>query len=186
MPRQFDHAVRFGIGTTFGKLVITGKPELVSHSGKRRPRCRVRCECGNEFDVLCFNLSGQSTCSSCSHEKMRFANRTHGFSTCRVHRIWVRMLLRCEDKGNRAYPDYGGRGITVCEEWHDFETFQKWAMSSGYDDSLTIDRKDNDSGYRPDNCRWATYKVNARNRRGLRLVTAFGENKLKRKKVSHA
>jgi hypothetical protein len=75
-----------------------------------------------------------------------------------------------------AYPRYGGRGIRVCKEWSDsFEAFRDWALSNGYTDKLTIDRRDNDGHYNPDNCRWVTRKVQANNRRSNKNVHYQGE-----------
>jgi hypothetical protein len=86
------------------------------------------------------------------------------------------MMSRCYDRTSPAFKDYGGRGITVCQEWHDIHTFAAWVAGSGYDDCLTIDRINNDAGYNPENCRWATAKQQCENRR-LRRDAVLDANK---------
>lgn len=93
----------------------------------------------------------------------------------RLNVAWKNMLERCENPNLPGYEIYGGRGITVCKEWHSFFPFYSWALSNGYADDLTIDRIDNNQGYSPQNCRWVTPKTNARNRRSNHLVTFDGE-----------
>lgn len=93
----------------------------------------------------------------------------------RIHTAWKNMMERCENPHCSGYEDYGGRGITVCEEWHKFFPFYSWSIANGYDSNLTIDRVDNDRGYSPDNCRWVTQKVNSRNRRNNRRITFNGK-----------
>ena len=75
------------------------------------------------------------------------------------------MKKRCDNKNSHAYQNYGGRGIKVCTEWNDFSIFRKWALSNGYSDDLSIDRVNNDGNYEPNNCRWASAKTQAENRR---------------------
>jgi hypothetical protein len=89
------------------------------------------------------------------------------------------MISRCYDPTQRFYKDYGGRGIAICDEWlNSFDDFYFWAVSSGYSAKLSIDRKDNDKGYSPDNCKWSTAKEQAQNRRGNKRYEAFGEWKV--------
>lgn len=96
----------------------------------------------------------------------------------RIHRIYNSMYNRCYRKNNNAYKNYGGRGIEICSEWSGkfgFMYFYKWAMGNGYNDSLSIDRIDNDKGYSPDNCRWATIQEQALNKRNVTVVMYRGE-----------
>lgn len=94
----------------------------------------------------------------------------------RVWRIWRAMMFRCYQKSHEAQKRYSSNGITVCPEWRSYRTFMEWAQASGYADGLEIDRINNDLGYSPDNCRWATRQENQRNRgNNLREIPAFGE-----------
>jgi hypothetical protein len=95
----------------------------------------------------------------------------------RLYDIWSRMKNRCENPKYFRYFDYGGRGITVCDEWHDSEKFFSWALAHGYGPKLTIERIDNNKGYGPDNCCWATYKEQNRNKRNVVILELDGERK---------
>lgn len=92
---------------------------------------------------------------------------------------WKAMKQRCYNPKHTYYKNYGARGISVCDEWKDnFLNFYNWAISTGYREGLTVDRIDNDKGYSPENCRWATKKEQGRNLRTNRPITIGGETKL--------
>lgn len=98
----------------------------------------------------------------------------HGQTKTRLHKIWASMHERCERKTHEHYADYGGRGISVCPAWKDFVRFRDWAIASGYSDKLTLDRKDVNGDYSPNNCRWATMKEQQNNKRSNRIVVLEG------------
>ena len=100
-------------------------------------------------------------------------HKKHGMSGSRIYRIFRSMHNRCETPSCTVYRYYGGRGITVCSEWDDFTSFYQWAISNGYADNLSIDRIDNDKGYFPENCRWATQKEQIRNRRPFKRTNTI-------------
>lgn len=92
--------------------------------------------------------------------------RTHGEShKTRLYRCWKHMRGRCNRPTCKDYPNYGGRGITICPEWDDYVVFRDWALSNGYADDLTLDRIDCDKNYEPGNCRWIPMAEQSRNRR---------------------
>lgn len=93
-----------------------------------------------------------------------------------LHNVWASMKYRCNTETSRAYPRYGGRGISVCDEWNSFEPFLKWALSSGYEKGLQLDRIDNDGNYSPENCRFVTSTINMRNSSNTKLKQADVDN----------
>lgn len=94
-----------------------------------------------------------------------------------LYGTWATMIHRCEDSKRANYRDYGGRGIKVCKEWHNPNTFIDWAESNGYAPGLQLDRINNNGDYCPNNCRWVTPKENSRNRRNTVFLTIHGETK---------
>lgn len=130
----------------FGRLTVIGEGPRSGHH--RRLVCR--CECGTVKAYFLTNLkSGDTTSCGCASLK-------HGRTKTRLYRIWAGMLQRCENPKHTAFSRYGGVGITVCDAWHNFEVFAKWADSHGHADGLSIDRKKSHLGYSPSNCRWST------------------------------
>lgn len=103
---------------------------------------------------------------------------THGLSSTPLYAIWRTMRARCLTPTCREYPQYGGRGITICAEWEEVTAFSTWATMHGYRPGLLLDRVDNDGPYAPDNCRWTDRVTSNRNRRTAISVTAFGETKV--------
>ncbi|BEU14720.1 HNH endonuclease [Bacillus phage CM1] len=87
--------------------------------------------------------------------------KSHGMSQTRLYTIWKNMKQRCYNPKRNRYQWYGGKGITVCEEWHTFIPFMQWALDNGYTEELVLDRKDSDKNYDPDNCSWITVEDNA-------------------------
>ena len=168
-------------GKRFGKLVAI-KTAGKTKNGAYLWQCK--CDCGNEIIANVGNLKNGHTksCGCLRVDRCKPNFTKHGLEHTRLYGIWSDMRLRCYDEKNIAYHRYGGRGITICDEWkNDVKAFYDWATANGYKDSLTIDRIDNDGNYCPENCRWATVKEQASNRRSNILVTHNGKTQTMKK-----
>lgn len=133
-----------------------------------------------KYDVLHNNIV---SCGCYMRKRIKERPIKHGGKYSRLYRIWISMKQRCNNPNNPAYKNYGERGIKVCCEWegeNGFSNFRQWALSNGYDENAnqwdcTIDRKDNNLGYSPQNCRWVNMECQCNNRRNVKPITAFGE-----------
>lgn len=159
-------------GTRFGRLVVMGRMPSTPH-GHSVWRCS--CDCGVTKDILGTSLRKGAT-KSCGCLNAEIAQKrflTHGKTDTRTYRIWRSMLSRCENEKAVSFKNYGGRGIRVCDAWHDFEGFL--ADMGECPGGRSIDRIDHNGNYEPGNCQWATHKQQQNNRRDNRLLSAFGK-----------
>lgn len=168
MPKHIDF-----VGKRFGRLVVV---ETIKKDGRYWSKCL--CDCGNTIIVRSYCLSNGNTIScGCYRKELTKKYKTkHGKTNTRLFRIWNHIKERCFRLTTKKYQLYGGRGITMCDEWHyDFQSFYDWAMANGYKEDLTIDRIDVNGNYEPSNCRWATQKQQQNNRNDNYKVEYNGE-----------
>jgi len=159
-------------GQRFGRLYVTERaPSVIRPNGTHVTRWKCTCDCGAEVTVSGPSLRKGTTksCGCLRKELPAEKHKKHDMVGSKPYHTWAGMIQRCENPKQRHYQYYGGRGISVCEAWHDFQTF--WNdMRDGYKDGLQIDRIDNNGNYEPGNCRWTTRSENMCNTRRARTA----------------
>lgn len=172
------------MGQKFGRWTVVAPAEPYKNGNGTRWLCR--CECGKERIVAATSLKrGRSQSCGCFHIEVNQSLTKHGHAgtiqkgilkgRSRLYNTWGKMKQRCSNPKVERYPQYGGRGITVCEEWQTFKPFMEWALANGYEEGLQIDRIDNDGNYEPRNCRWVTPRENTLNTSRTINLTLNGE-----------
>jgi hypothetical protein len=157
------------------KLTIIGEADPYIEPSSRRicPRFLCQCDCGNVKAIMKRSLDCKNPTKSCGCyrlERIHEVKTVHGQSggkfvgkTTQLYRCWSNIKSRCYNKNVRSYADYGRRGIILCDEWlHDFCAFAKWSEENGFQEGLTINRKDSSKNYCPDNCEWIPLEENCR------------------------
>lgn len=174
-------------GKIFGDWVVLS----YSHTNKRGDvSWACKCRCGAVSEVNGNNLkSGKTTSCGCQKtNKLVQANTTHGLSKTRIYKIWAGMIQRCTNTKRTAHKYYGGRGIQVCDRWREFANFFE-DMGEPPSDKYSLERANNDKGYGPENCEWATAETQSRNNRNCKLkkeqVLAIKKDLASGEKITH-
>ena len=167
-------------GRVYGRLTVIERVENDKH-GQARWKCL--CDCGNYTVAVTseLNRGNVRSCGCLSREISKKVNFKHGFKNTRLYRVWDSMKKRCYNPNSQGYKYYGGKGITICDEWkNNFKSFHDWAFANGYDENAeymkcTIDRIDTNGNYEPSNCRWVDVKSQERNRKNNIFITYKNE-----------
>lgn len=164
-------------GNKYGRLTVLG---YECQSGRRKTMWKCICDCGNIKIVDGSKLKNGHTrsCGCFSRERIKNQNYKTGMSKSKLYYAYRNMKNRCFYEKSSEYKNYGGRGITICDEWigeKGFENFKNWSTENGYSEELTIDRIDCDGNYEPNNCRWVNLITQANNKRNNRYISINGE-----------
>lgn len=156
-------------GQRFGRLTVIKFAETKNHT----LYWKCKCDCGNIKIIAGNDLKSKKikSCGCLRKEKASNLNKKHNLCNTRIYNIFLGAKSRCYNIKDKAYKNYGGRGIKICNEWlNDFMNFYNWAINSGYQDNLTLDRIDVNKNYEPNNCRWTTMKEQENNRTNNRRI----------------
>lgn len=171
--------VEINAGDRYSRLTIVKEVEpYIYHNGKKKTKVLCKCDCGNYKEIQLGSIRSRSTtsCGCYSIEltcKLNANRATHGLRKHRLYNTWAMMLDRCNNPKNKRFKDWGGRGIKVCERWHDVRNFIN-DMFSTFKEGLTLDRIDNDKWYSKDNCKWSNRSEQALNKRVIGKVPYRG------------
>lgn len=154
-------------GTRYNSLTVIQEADSVKNGKYKIRMVLCKCDCGNETIVrLDYLRRNHTTSCGCKIKTILSKNRkTHGYTKERLYRVWAGMKNRCFNPNVKSYKDYGAKGVTVCEEWKKFEPFKEWALANGYEEHLTIERKNPYKNYEPTNCEWIPKEEQYKNRR---------------------
>lgn len=162
------------LGQRFENLTVVQKLKMNNH---REMKWLCICDCGNMYKATSHGLTHGETvcCKECAKRKIAVSNTKHGCEPIELWHAYTNMKTRCHNPKYTLYHRYGGRGITVCNQWsNSFVAFRDWALNNGWEKGLTLDRINNDGNYCPENCKWSTVQEQSNNRRTNRMLTKGG------------
>ena len=170
-------------GERFGRLTVIGLDYVQSYIDKhgkeyKKEFYKCQCDCGNVKSIVKYSLTNKLTksCGCLNRETISSIFKKHGKTKTKIYSIWGTMKDRCYRAKNKDYINYGGRGITVCDEWKkDFMSFYNWAIDNGYKEGLSIERIDVNKNYCPENCTWIPLKEQVKNKSNTVYFTYNGE-----------
>lgn len=163
-------------GLRFGHLIVIREN---GRSSQSNVKWLCKCDCGNEVSVNSSYLITKHTSSCGCFKKECSTNRftTHGQTGTHLYKIWASMIQRCHDRKSKSFKSYGEKGVSVCNEWREFEGFYSWAINNGYKETLSIDRIDCEGNYSPNNCQWIPLSLNREKHRDSIMLNYQGEER---------